>query len=145
MDAQNQTRNYLIEHFETELSEWTLKEYTHMLMIVSKLHDSDASESRLILTNFPYVEKLRQGTLEEDALKTLKHTNLFLKFNEQLNKKCLFTCLSLKDLTSLKDSDKEFLDDSNQVLGLIKDGIKTEDDVEKKMCFMDFRAEKELG
>jgi ribosome biogenesis SPOUT family RNA methylase Rps3 len=34
----NTTIYYIIEHFEDEVSEWTLKEYIHMIMMLSGLY-----------------------------------------------------------------------------------------------------------
>ena len=40
MQNSNATIYYIIEHFEKELSEWTLKEYVHMIMTLSGLYDA---------------------------------------------------------------------------------------------------------
>ncbi len=49
--------NYIVEHFETEVSQWTVCEYVHMILVLSNLYTDAAVavENRLILTNFPYV------------------------------------------------------------------------------------------
>ena len=49
------TTNYIIEHFEAELSEWTLKEYVHMIMLLSGLYSPSQTQNKLILTNFRYI------------------------------------------------------------------------------------------
>jgi hypothetical protein len=70
----------VIEHFEKELSEWTLKEYVHMLMILKGLYyQNDQNTSRLVITNFNYMDLLNQGKLQEDELKTKKHSEMFQK------------------------------------------------------------------
>ena len=48
---------YIIEHFETEVSNWTLSEYVHMIMILNDLYaDSERSDkTKLIVTNFPFI------------------------------------------------------------------------------------------
>ena len=55
---------YIVEHFEEELSDWTLSEYVHMVLVLSKLYhkiilsaeDTPATlpEESLIITNFPF-------------------------------------------------------------------------------------------
>ncbi len=70
---------YLIEHFEKEVSNWTLSEYVHMLLILKDLYADPLptqgfSTNNLILTNFPFVNQLNEGVLEEDEFNTLKNT-----------------------------------------------------------------------
>ena len=75
---ENTKHYFIVEHFETELSEWTLKEYVHMVMVMKGLyHDNKQTPGILILTKFKYIDELNQGTLEEDELKSLKHTIQF--------------------------------------------------------------------
>ena len=61
-DASGQPLFYIIEHFEEELSDWTLSEYVHMMLILSKLYkkkdESHQFASSLLLTNFKFVSKL---------------------------------------------------------------------------------------
>jgi hypothetical protein len=65
----------VIEHFEPEVSRWTLSEYAHMILILSNLYnDSTFTESRLILTNFSFPGDLNLGKLSEDEYGSLKHT-----------------------------------------------------------------------
>ena len=55
---------YIVEHFEQELSEWTLSEYLHMLLIINKLYHKiilpeantppQVPLETLIVTNFPF-------------------------------------------------------------------------------------------
>ena len=55
------TTHYIVEHFEEELSDWTLSEYVHMLLSLNKLYDNSSIESHkevLVLTNFPFIAKL---------------------------------------------------------------------------------------
>ena len=58
--------NYVIEHFEPEVSKWTLSEYMHMILILSDLYADPLTQApnKLIVTNFPFVSKLRLGTLD---------------------------------------------------------------------------------
>ena len=59
---QQQSPSYfhVIEHFEKELSEWTLKEYTHMLMVLKGLYYQNANNtSKLVITNFNYMDLLK--------------------------------------------------------------------------------------
>ena len=32
--------HYIVEHFETEFSDWTLSEYVHMILTMNKLYDT---------------------------------------------------------------------------------------------------------
>jgi ribosome biogenesis SPOUT family RNA methylase Rps3 len=66
--------NYVIEHCETEVSKWTLCEYVHMIMILNDLYCSSAKPNKLILANFPFKAKFKEGTLQDDEYGTLKHT-----------------------------------------------------------------------
>ena len=64
---------YIVEHFEPELSNWTLSEYVHMILITNKLYhkiiipEKDAPASialeSLILTNFPFPAQLARNEL----------------------------------------------------------------------------------
>ena len=47
--------NYVIEHFEQEVSKWTLSEYVHMILILSDLYADSQVPNRLIITNFAFV------------------------------------------------------------------------------------------
>ena len=59
------------------------------------------------------------------------------------------TKYSLKNLTTKAFRDQinldEVKDDTAEFLEIINKEIQNEDDIEKKLCFMDFRAEKTLG
>ena len=104
MESQDYKHYFIIEHFEMELSEWTLKEYTHMLMIMKGIyHEQKETPSKLILTNFKYIDDINQGKLEEDELKTLKHTQQYQSIIKNLGAEDLvmFTRYSLKDLTTV--------------------------------------------
>ena len=75
---------YIVEHFEQELSDWTLSEYLHMLLVINKIyHKIILPEANtpptvpletLIITNFPFPAKLARGELKEDDLNTKKNT-----------------------------------------------------------------------
>ena len=75
---------YIVEHFEPELSDWTLSEYMHMLLVINKIyHKIILPEANtpptvpletLIITNFPFPAKLARGELKEDDLNTKKNT-----------------------------------------------------------------------
>jgi ribosome biogenesis SPOUT family RNA methylase Rps3 len=140
---------YIIEHFEEELSEWTLKEYTHMIMLLSGLYDKDQNKSRLIITNFSFTHLFKSGELKEDALNTLKHTEKFEAIRLNFGSKCLVSKFSFKDLTtasiqeSISKDVNALKDDSLDILKLIRSNIQSEEDL-NDVCFMDFRAEKEL-
>ena len=67
VEESNQTRihtYYIIEHFEPELSDWTLSEYLHMLLVINKLYHKIILPAAntpptfpletLIITNFPF-------------------------------------------------------------------------------------------
>lgn len=94
----NTTIYYIIEHFESELSEWTLNEYVHMIMLLSGLYDAKCNDNRLILTNFPYVNDL--DSLIEDDLKTKSHTELFKKINKNFKNKAIVSKYGLEQLTT---------------------------------------------
>ena len=67
MQTEN-TTNYIIEHFETELSEWTLKEYVHMIMLLNGLYSPTQTNNKLILTNFKYIHDQNLNILKDDDL-----------------------------------------------------------------------------
>ena len=78
-----------MEHFEEELSDWTLSEYVHMVLILSKLYHkvilsaedtpSTLPEESLILTNFPFPARLARNTLKEDPLHTKRNTESLMQ------------------------------------------------------------------
>lgn len=39
MEKSQKGVHYIIEHFETEVSKWTLCEYVHMIMILNNLYN----------------------------------------------------------------------------------------------------------
>ena len=104
--------NYVIEHFEQEVSKWTFCEYTHMIMILNDLYCTSTKPNKLIIANFPYKYQLKRGELKEDEYGTLKHTQQFLQINENLNHKCLMSKYKLLELTS-KDSLEKILDENS--------------------------------
>ena len=76
MENQNNALHYVIEHFETEFSNWTLSEYVHMMLTLSNLYErvsksSPYTTSALILTNFPFVTSAGRGDLKEDEFNSL--------------------------------------------------------------------------
>ena len=95
---------YIIEHFEEELSNWTLSEYVHMILILAKLYkkkeESSKFASSLILTNFNFVSRHAQGTLKEDDLHSLANTKKLEKVRKALVGRCFVTELSFEKLTS---------------------------------------------
>jgi len=95
---------YIIEHFEEELSDWTLSEYVHMILILSKLYkkkeESSKFASSLILTNFNFVSREAQGKLKEDDLNSLANTKRLEEVRKVLVGRCLVTELSFEKLTS---------------------------------------------
>jgi len=85
---------YIIEHFEEELSEWTLKEYTHMIMLLSGLYDPKQVNNQLLLTNFKFIHEFRKGTLKEDDLKSLEHSSKLNSIISNFKDRCLVTKFS---------------------------------------------------
>ena len=122
-----------------------------MLMVLSGLYYKSNNSGKLVITNFPYMDQLNQGVLEEDELKTKKHSELFKQILSNFggDKLCLCTKYSLKNLTTAQfrqDVDLTTVkDDTGKFLDILNDEIKNEDDIEKKLCFMDMRAEHTLG
>ncbi len=57
VEPQQRTVHYIVEHFEQELSDWTLSEYVHMILTLSNLYQRSKNNisNQLILTNFKYV------------------------------------------------------------------------------------------
>ena len=51
---------YIVEHFEKELSNWTLSEYTHMILTLSNLYRrcESTEANKLIITNFKFSQDL---------------------------------------------------------------------------------------
>ena len=39
------TTHYVVEHFEEELSDWTLSEYIHMILTLNKMYVTDSSSA----------------------------------------------------------------------------------------------------
>ena len=123
-----------------------------MLMIMKGIyHEQKQTLSKLVLTNFKYIDDINQGKLEEDELKTLKHTQQYQKIieNLQVEDLVIFTRYSLKDLTTkefrsnLKTEDLK--DDTMKFLEILDADLNCEKDIDEKLCFMDMRAEHTLG
>ena len=59
MGGEGVTTHYVVEHFESEFSDWTFAEYIHMLLSLNKLHDTQAQapshKEVLVITNFPFI------------------------------------------------------------------------------------------
>ncbi len=87
METSTKVLSYVIEHFEGELSDWTLSEYIHMLLVLGGLYCEPTiqPQSMLIITNFPFVNALNNGSLKEDELGTLKNTQRFVKIISKQN------------------------------------------------------------
>ena len=94
MEKSNTPFVYVIEHFETELSEWTLKEYVHMLMLLSGLYSDKQVNSMLVITNFKFIHLFKKGELKDDCLNTLKHTETFIRIKESFGDKAVVSGLS---------------------------------------------------
>lgn len=104
--------NYVIEHFEDELSDWTLSEYVHMVLVLSNLYETcPAPNNQLILTNFKFTNKLGLKSLKEDELNSLKNTQTFEKIRSKYPKRCLVSQLSLIELTAKESPDCSHLQD----------------------------------
>ena len=73
-----------------------------MLMILKGIYYQENNNSKLVLTNFEYIDKLNQQKLEEDELKTKKHAEMFQKILNSFGGSdiCLCTKFSLKNLTT---------------------------------------------
>jgi hypothetical protein len=94
-----------------------------MLMVLKGLYYKSNNTGKLVITNFPYMDKLNQGILQEDELKTKKHSEYFQQILSHFggDQLCLCTKYSLKDLTTaqfrqsidlnaVKDDTAKFLD-----------------------------------
>ena len=111
---QADTLYYVIEHFETEFSNWTLSEYVHMLLIVCNIYGTKqtTAPNGLILTNFNFSARCARGTLEEDDLNTKANTQRFDKIRANLAGKCLVTELSFEQVTAAEAPAGDFKDDT---------------------------------
>ena len=142
----------MIEHFEQEVSQWTLCEYVHMIMVLNDLYNNGNPASRVILTNFPFKALLASGKLNEDEYGTRKNTQQFLKINANLGSKCLMSSFNLLQLTTRETLDKILAseaenssDDTFTVAKIFADGMKVKaSSSESNICFMDMRGESEL-
>jgi hypothetical protein len=104
VESSERVLRYIVEHYEEELSEWTLCEYTHMVLTLGNLYnepkqgDAETSYSsrELLITNFRFVDQLAKGTLKEDDLGSKKNTERFVEYCKALNKSaaCYVTTLS---------------------------------------------------
>ena len=96
MENKNSALHYVIEHFETEFSNWTLSEYVHMMLTLSNLYESVSksspySSSTLILTNFPFAAGAGRGELKEDEFNSLANQVKFQEIRKQMSGRCLVT------------------------------------------------------
>ena len=93
------TTHYIVEHFEAELSDWTFAEYVNMILCLNKLYDmkpgAENHREKLVLTNFPFVAKLKRGELKEDELGTKRNTE---KFNTLISKPCFRESVLVSEL-----------------------------------------------
>jgi hypothetical protein len=153
VESEKRVLRYVVEHYEAELSEWTLCEYTHMLLILGNLYadpvnntpETTYAHRELVITNFPFVDKFNKGTLANDELDSLKNTERFVNLCKSLKKSapCYVTSLSFQQLTSSSESSEGFQDDTEYIRSLLLSKLKNEEDL-ANVCFMDFRAEAEL-
>jgi len=121
------TLYYVIEHFEWELSRWTLSEYVNMILTLANLYNTKttATPNALIITNFPYTAKLNREELKEDELGTLANTQRLDNIRQNFKNKCLISELSFKELTT-KDTPADKLtnrDDTLAVRNILLNGI----------------------
>lgn len=102
-------RHFVIEHFEAEFSEWTFKEYIHMLLTMSGVHSAvqgPKPNCQVILTNFRFLQEFKAETLKEDELSSLAHIKSFEQIIQNFKivfseyKPVLATALSLEQLTT---------------------------------------------
>ena len=77
-----------------------------MLMVLSNLYNDSPSDSRLILTNFPFMALLKAADLAEDEYGTKKNTEALLRINENMGRKCLISKYKLLELTSSESIEK---------------------------------------
>ena len=150
--TQGNPLNYVIEHFEPEVSKWTLSEYMHMILILSDLYADPITQApnKLIVTNFPFVSKLKLGTLDEDEYGSKKHTEQFMACNENMGKKALVSKYPLLDLTTKEKlegiiSSEALDDDSVEIAKIFQTRMVAINRGESNICFMDMRAEKVLA
>ncbi|CDW83396.1 UNKNOWN [Stylonychia lemnae] len=140
---------YIVEHFESEVSNWTTSEYVHMILILHDLYnDSKIDKNRLIITNYPFIQQLAEDKLEEDEYNTKKNTIRFQKINNNLQKKCLFSQYSLLELSSLEKiqvikAREDLKDDTLKILRIL-DKRMVGQGSQHNICFMDMRGEKQL-
>ena len=112
-----------------------------MLMLLSGLYNDKQTNSKLVITNFNFVNLFKKGELKDDCLHTLKHTEIFIRIKESFGDKAAVSALSFKELTTIGVSTDGYMDDTALAGNLIQQMTQNLEDV----CFMDFRAEKELN
>ena len=148
------TTHYVVEHFEEELSDWTLSEYIHMILTLNKMYVTDSSSAQppqtqqhkevLVLTNFPFVAKLQRDQLDEDELGTKRNTQ---KFQQIISKPCFRDSVmvserAFQDLTtatadSSSGGETYNKDHSKQLSEILQSQITGD---LSNICFMDMRA-----
>ncbi len=146
-------RWFVVEHFEEEFSEWTFKEYVHMLLTMANVHSKvdKPPHCQMLLTNFKFLQALRSDQLKEDELKSKSHMESFARIAHNIkrnvfknNSPVFMTQLSLEELTSrdFKVPENGWQDDSEVVLELFAaKQVKFNSDL---VCMMDMRAEEDL-
>ena len=143
------TTHYIIEHFEEELSNWTLAEYVHMLLTLNKLYDTieyTSHKELLVITNFPFIAKLLREELKEDELGTKRNTERFYKIISQpcFRESVLVSEKAFQDLTTASSSrgslDASF-DQTSELTSILQSQIASD---LGNICFMDMRAEQVL-
>ena len=118
-----------------------------MLLIVSKLYTRKTEENvpeTLIITNFPFVARHRQNTLEDDVLNSKKNTEYFVSIIEKacFKNKILITEKPFKDLTSSDQTEESAAYDDTKTLRKLF--ISSLTPALDNICFMDMRAEEKL-
>ena len=137
--------HYVIEHYEEEFSDWTFAEYVNMILSLQSLYDSkdrdQNHQEKLVLTNFPFIAKLKRGELEEDELGSRKNTE---KFVQIINKACFKDSVvvserAFRQLTtaSNEESTSQSADQSVQLAQLFQSQIAGD---LSNICFMDMRS-----
>ena len=86
----------------------------------SSLSHASTPTNRLIITNFPFVQSVRDGKLEEDEYSTKKNTEKLMRINENLRHKALFSKYATLELTT-QEKMKEIKQQASATPEMFKD------------------------
>lgn len=86
--------------------------------VIQREGDENGTKTQLIITNFNFVDALKQGTLNEDELGTKRNTERFCNIRDTLKagQRCLVSKLDFQTLTSQKEIDLEGVKDDTAEL-----------------------------